>query len=200
MKKLIVSLLISIFSFSSFASDSKTFFRLDYGIGQFTSDKLDGLNANPQGPTYGIGFGSRFKYIELGAFYRKLSFEKEITHDSVANKIIHDGNTFGLDLSVFLNSHLGLKVGYAVNSYEQSFANAMSASAQASANSQYGIESDGHHSGLFYGVVFDFFAAKTWDMYASVLQFPMGDGNSTTSAQIGIRYQMNKSFADFFGD
>lgn len=200
MKKQIALILILLFPLSSFSSDSKTYIRADYGMGNFESDQLDSLNANLSGSTMGVAFGSKVKYIEFGAFYRKFDLKKEITHDGVTNEILHDGNTFGLDLSVFLNSHLSLKLGYAVNSYSQKFASAMSSTAEAAANSAYGIEGDGNKSSIFYGVNYDIFGGKTWDMYTSVIQFPMGDGKKSLTAQIGIRYYMNKSFSDFIGN
>lgn len=200
MKKQFVFLLILFFSQIGHAGDSKTFFRADYGLGQFKSDKLDALNANLSGSTYGFEFGPRIRYVEIGVFYRKFDFKKEITHDSVANTILHEGNAFGLDLNIFLNSHLSLKVGYAVNSYKQKFATTMSAASETAANSIYGIESDGKYSNVFYGANFDFFGTKSWDFYASVIQFPMGDGKNTLSTQLGIRYFWNKSLSDFIGD
>lgn len=181
------------------ASDTKTYFRADYGMGRFKSDKLDSLNANPKGSTFGVGFGSKMSYVEVGIFYRNFSFDSDITHDGVANHFVHKGKTFGLDLNVFLNNHLSLKFGYAINNYKQSFANKMSSSTLIAAKTVYGLEEDKTSSNIFYGANVDIFGGKAWDLYASVIQFPMGDSKSTLTAQIGIRFYMNKSFSDFFG-
>lgn len=199
MKKIILFFLLISFTQTLQASDSKTYFRTDYGIGRFKSDKLDSLNANPKGPTYGIAFGSKMNYVEVGIFYRNYSFDADINHDGAANQIVHKGKTFGLDLNVFLNNHLSLKIGYAINSYKQSFANSMSASSLSAAKTSYGIEDDKSSSNIFYGANIDIFGGKTWDLYASVIQFPMGDSKSTLTAQLGVRFYMNKSFSDFFG-
>lgn len=182
-----------------FAADSKTYFRVDYGMGRFKSDKLDSLNANPKGSTLGLAFGAKMSYVEVGIFYRNFSFDADITHDSTANQFIHKGKTYGLDLNVFLNNHLSLKLGYAINNYKQSFANTMSPSSLAAAKSSYGLEEDKSSSNIFYGANVDIFGGKTYDVYASVIQFPMGDGKSTLTAQVGLRFYMNKSFSDFFG-
>lgn len=199
MKKIILFFLFISFTQALLASDSKTYFRADYGMGRFKSDKLDSLNANPKGSTYGIAFGSKMSYVEVGIFYRNFSFDADITHDSSANQILHKGNTFGLDLNVFLNNHLSLKIGYAVNNYKQSFANSMSASSLSAAKISYGIEDNKSSSNIFYGANVDIFSGKTWDLYTSIIQFPMGDGKSTLTAQVGIRFYMNKSFSYFFG-
>lgn len=199
MKKIILFFLFISFTQALLASDSKTYFRADYGMGRFKSDKLDSLNANPKGSTYGIAFGSKMSYVEVGIFYRNFSFDADITHDSSANQILHKGNTFGLDLNVFLNNHLSLKIGYAVNNYKQSFANSMSASSLSAAKNSYGIEDNKSSSNIFYGANVDIFSGKTWDLYTSIIQFPMGDGKSTLTAQVGIRFYMNKSFSYFFG-
>ena len=199
MKKIILFFLFISFTQALLASDSKTYFRADYGMGRFKSDKLDSLNANPKGSTFGIAFGSKMSYVEVGIFYRNFSFDADITHDSSANQILHKGNTFGLDLNVFLNNHLSLKIGYAVNNYKQSFANSMSASSLSAAKNSYGIEDNKSSSNIFYGANVDIFSGKTWDLYTSIIQFPMGDGKSTLTAQVGIRFYMNKSFSYFFG-
>lgn len=199
MKKILLFFLFISFTQTIFAADSKTYFRADYGMGRFKSDKLDALNANPKGSTFGVGFGAKMSYVEVGIFYRNFSFDADINHDSTANQVIHKGKSFGLDLNVFLNSRLSLKIGYAVNNYKQSFANSMSTSALAAAKSTYGIEDDKTSSNIFYGANVDFFGGKTYDMYASIIQFPQGSGKSSLTAQIGLRFYMNKSFSDFFG-
>lgn len=200
MKNIILFFLILFSTQTLLAADSNTYFRLDYGKAQFTNDSLDALKAKPSGNSLGFSFGSKFKYIEAGLFYKNFSLDSDIVHDSVANQITHKGKSFGFDLSVFLNSHLSLKLGLAVNNYKQSFANPMlSTDALESANSRYGIENDHTSTNIYYGINFDIFGTKTWDLYTSVTQFPMGGGKNTLSAQLGIRLYVNKSISDFFG-
>ena len=68
MKKIILFFLFISFTQALLASDSKTYFRADYGMGRFKSDKLDSLNANPKGSTYGIAFGSKMSYVEAVSY------------------------------------------------------------------------------------------------------------------------------------
>ena len=199
MKKLIISFIFFIITHSSFAADSQTYVRLDYGLGEFKSDKLDSLNSKPTGSTIGASIGSKMSYVELGFFYRQMSFEADINHDGAANKIIHDGKTFGLDMNIFLNNHLSLKLGYAFNSYKEKMGTAVSSSVLNAIKSSYGLEESYSKSNVFYGANVDIFGAKKFDLYASVLHFPMGDSKSTTTAQAGIRMYMDLNFADFFG-
>jgi len=200
MKKLILFFLILFSTHSLLAADSNTYFRFDYGKAQFSNDSLDDLKAKPSGNSFGFSAGSKFKYIEAGLFYKNFSLASDIIHDSAANQIIHKGKTFGFDLSVFLNSHLSLKVGLAVNNYKQSFANGiLNTDALESANSMYEIENDHTSTNIYYGINFDIFGTKSWDLYTSITQFPMGDGKNTLSAQLGIRLYINKSISDFFG-
>lgn len=198
MKKAIVVLLFTLSTSITAFAETKTFFRADYGMGKFKSDKLDSLNANPSGSNLGLGFGSRMGYVEVGLFYKGGKYESDIKHDGMANKIEHKSKSFGLDLNVFLNSHFSLKVGYAVNNYTQKLSTPVSALAMSSIKTTYGIEEDKSSSNIFYGANVDIFGSKTFDLYASVLQFPMGDGKSTLTGQVGIRIYMNSSFADFF--
>lgn len=198
MKKAILFLLFTL-SFSKEAlAETKTFFRADYGMGKFKSDKLDSLNANPSGSNFGLGFGSRMGYVEVGLFYKGGKYESDIKHDGVTNKIDHKSKSFGLDLNIFLNRHLSLKVGYAVNNYSQKLTTPVSALTMSSIKTTYGLEDDKTSSNIFYGANVDIFGTKTFDLYASVLHFPMGDGKSTLTGQVGIRMYMKSSFADFF--
>lgn len=199
MKKLIISFIFFIITHSSFAADSQTYVRLDYGLGEFKSDKLDSLNSKPTGSTIGASIGSKMSYVELGFFYRQMSFEADINHDGAANKIIHDGKTFGLDMNIFLNNHLSLKLGYAFNSYKEKLGTTVSTPVLNAIKSSYGFEESYSKSNVFYGANVDIFGAKKFDIYASVLHFPMGDSKSTTTAQAGIRMYMDLNFADFFG-
>jgi len=199
MKKILTFLIFLITSHSSFGADSKSYLRLDYGLGEFKSEKMDSLNAKPTGSTIGFSVGSKMSYVELGLFYRQMSFEADINHDGAANKIIHDGKAFGLDMNIFLNNHLSLKLGYAFNSYKEKMGTAVSTSVLNAIKSSYGFEESYSKSNVFYGANIDIFGAKKYDLYASVLHFPMGDSKSSTTAQIGIRLYMDQSFADFFG-
>ncbi len=140
MKKLIISFIFFIITHSSFAADSQTYVRLDYGLGEFKSDKLDSLNSKPTGSTIGASIGSKMSYVELGFFYRQMSFEADINHDGAANKIIHDGKTFGLDMNIFLNNHLSLKLGYAFNSYKEKLGTTVSTPVLNAIKSSYGFE------------------------------------------------------------
>lgn len=199
MKKLVTILIFLITSHSSFGADSQTYVRIDYGMGEFKSEKYDSLNSKPKGSTIGASAGSKMSYVELGLFYRKMSLEADINHDGAANKIIHDGKTFGVDMNVFLNNHLSLKLGYAFNSYKEKLGTAVSAQVLSAIKSSYGLEETHNSSNIFYGVNLDFFGSKKFDIYTSVLHFPMGDSKSTTTAQAGIRIYMDLNFADFFG-
>ncbi len=198
MKKVILFILFTLSISSAAFAESKTFVRADYGLGKFKSDKLDSLNANPSGSNFGFEFGSRMGYVEVGIFYKGSKYEANINHDGVANKIDHKSKSFGLDLNIFLNRHFSLKVGYAVNNYSQKLATPLSALAMSSVKTTYGLEDDKTSTNIFYGANVDIFGGKTYDVYASILQFPMGDGKSNLTGQIGIRIYMNSSFADFF--
>ena len=197
MKK-ILFLILTLLTTLTVQAETKTYLRADYGIGRFKSDKLDALNANPSGSNIGVGFGSRMGYVELGVFYKGGSYKADINHDGVANKINHTSKSFGIDLNIFLNRHFSLKIGYTINNYSQKLETPLSVNAMRVVNSTYGLEEDKTTSNAFYGVNVDIFGGKTYDIYASVLQFPMGDGKSNLTGQIGIRIYMNSSFADFF--
>lgn len=199
MKKLTISFIFFIITHSAFAADSQTYVRLDYGVGQFKNDKMDSLNSKPTGSTIGASVGSKMSYVELGLFYRQMSFEADINHDGSANKIIHDGKTFGIDMNIFLNNHLSLKLGYAFNNYKEKLGTSVSAPVLNAIKSSYGLEESYSKSNVFYGANVDIFGAKKFDLYASVLHFPMGDTKSATTAQAGIRIYMDLNFADFFG-
>lgn len=199
MKKIITFLIFLVVSHSSFGADSKSYVRLDYGLGEFKSEKYEALNAKPTGSTLGLSVGSKMSYVELGLFYRQMSFEADINHDGAANKIIHDGKTFGVDMNIFLNNHLSLKLGYAFNSYKEKMGTAVSTSVLNAIKSSYGFEESYNKSNIFYGANLDIFGAKKYDLYASVLHFPMGDSKSTTTAQAGIRIYMDLTISDFFG-
>lgn len=198
MKKLITFLFL-ITTQLSFGADSPTYLRIDYGVGEFKSDKYDSLNSKPKGSTIGASVGSKMSYVELGIFYRKTLFETDINHDSAANKIIHDGKTFGVDMNVFLNNHLSLKLGYAFNTYKEKLGTSVSSAALNAIKTSYGLEETHSTSNIFYGANLDIFGAKKFDLYASVLHFPMGDSKSATTAQVGIRMYMDLNFSDFFG-
>jgi hypothetical protein len=199
MKKIITFLIFLVTSHSSFGANSQSYVRLDYGLGEFKNEKMDSLNAKPTGSTIGFSVGSKMSYVELGLFYRQMSFEADINHDGAANKIIHDGKAFGLDMNIFLNNHLSLKLGYAFNSYKEKMGTAVSSSVLNAIKSSYGLEESYSKSNVFYGANLDIFGAKKYDLYASVLHYPMGDSKSSTTAQVGIRLYMDQTFADFFG-
>ena len=199
MKKLIVGFIFFLGSYSSFAASGQTYARFDYGLGQFTNDKFDSFNTKPNGSTFGASIGSKMNYVELGLFYRKMSLQAEINHDGTANKITHDGKTFGIDMNVFLNKYLSLKLGYAFNSYKEKLETPVSTQALNSIKTLYGLEENYSKSNVFYGANVDVFGAKKIDLYASVLHFPMGDSKSTTTAQLGIRIYMDLKLSDFFG-
>ena len=199
MKKLIITFIFLITSHIAFAADSQTYVRLDYGLGEFKSEKYDSLNSKPNGSTLGFSIGSKMSYVELGLFYRQMSLEADINHDGAANKITHDGKTFGVDMNIFLNNHLSLKLGYAFNSYKEKLGTPVSAPVLTAIKASYGLEESYSKSNVFYGANLDIFGAKKFDIYASVLHFPMGESKSTTTAQAGIRMYMDLNFADFFG-
>lgn len=199
MKKIIVFLSLLITTQSSFGADSPTYVRVDYGVGEFKTNKSDSLNSKPKGSTIGGAFGSKMSYVELGLFFRKNSFEKDINHDGAANKIIHDGKTFGVDMNIFLNNHLSLKLGYAFNTYKEKLGTSVSSQTFNAIKTTYDLEESHNTSNIFYGANIDIFGAKKFDVYASLLHFPMGDGKSATTAQAGIRMYMDFSFSDFFG-
>lgn len=199
MKKLVATFIFLIITQSVIAADSQTYVRLDYGLGQFKSDKMDSLNSKPTGSTIGASIGSKMSYVELGLFYRQLSLKADINHDGAANKIVHDGKAFGVDMNIFLNNHLSLKLGYAFNSYKEKLGTAVSTPVLNAIKASYGLEESYSKSNIFYGANIDIFGAKKFDLYASVLHFPMGDSKSATTAQAGIRIYMDLNLADFFG-
>jgi hypothetical protein len=199
MKKLITILIFLIASPTCFGADSPTYLRIDYGIGEFKSNKYDSLNSKPKGSTIGVSMGSKMSYVELGVFYKKMSFESDINHDDLANKIIHDGKTFGVDMNVFLNNHLSLKLGYAFNSYKEKLGTAVSTPVLTAIKTSYGLEETHTTSNIYYGANLDIFGAKKLDIYTSILHFPMRDSKSTTTVQAGIRMYMDLSLSDFFG-
>ena len=198
MKKLLVVIFSFIIVQNSFSAETKTYFRADYGIGKFTTDKLDSLNANPMGNTIGAGFGARMAYVELGFFYKNFSYNADITHDGAANKIIQDGKSFGLDMSVFLNNHLAIKFGYAFNNYQQKVETNVNAITWQAIKTSYGLEENRSTSNVFYGANIDLFGNRRWDVSLSVVHFPMGNGSST-SASLGLRLYMENTLSDFFG-
>ena len=197
MKKLIIVVLF-IFSQPILSAETDTYLRLDYGLGSFESDKLDALNANPSGATFGVGLGTRINYIELGIFYRNFSFESDIIHDSTANKVVHKGKAYGIDMNIFLNKRLSLKLGFAVHNYKETLATPVSAGTATIINSIYGLEDKYSSSNIYYGVNFDILGGKKYDVFASVTQYPMIDGKSSRTAQIGIRIYMDTTFASLF--
>lgn len=198
MKKIVLIIFTLLTTKAALSADTQTYVRADYGMGQFKSDTLDTLNATPKGSTVGISIGSRMSYVEMGLFYKNFSFESDITHDSVANKISHKGKSFGLDMSVFLNHHLSLRIGYAIHNYKQKITTPVSSTAESAIETIYGLKDDENSSNVFYGANIDIFAGKKYDIYTSVIQYPMGDKSSLT-AQVGIRIYMDSTFADFFG-
>lgn len=197
MKKVIL-ILFSLFS-TQVMSAGDAYVRADYGLGHFKTDRLDALNANPSGPTYGLSFGANFKTVEIGMFYKKLSFKSDIIHDSIANTIVHDGTSIGLELSLFLNNHFSLKGGYALNKYTQKLGTAQSGLSLTAIRINYGLEDDASSSDFFMGANYDIFANKKYDVYISALHFPMGDSKSSTTAQLGIRIYMDINFASILG-
>lgn len=199
MKKLLVILFSFIITQSSFAADSKNYFRADYGMGKFTSEKLGSLNANPTGSTWGAAFGARMSYIELGFFFKKFDYSADITHDSVANKIIHDGKSFGVDMNIFLNNYLSLKLGYSINNYSQKIKTPTNAVTDKAIKLSYGLEDDKNNSNFYYGANIDLFGSKKWDVSFSVVRFPMDNGKNSTSASLGLRLYMDGSLSSFFG-
>lgn len=192
-------LVLFIFNQALFAAETDSYLRVDYGLGQFKSDKLDALNANPSGSTFGIGFGTRVSYVEFGLFYRNFSFEADINHDSTANKIVHKGKAYGLDMNVFLNKRLSLKLGFAIHNYKETLATPVSAAVAPIVKSIYGLEEKYSSTNVYYGANVDIFAGKKYDVFASVTQYPMGDGKSSTTAQVGIRIYMDTTIASLFG-
>jgi hypothetical protein len=199
MKKIIILLILLIATHSSFGADSPTYIRIEYGVGEFKNIKYDSLNSKPTGSTVCGSIGSKMSYVELGLFFRKNSFEKDINHDGAANKIIHDGKTFGADMNIFLNNHLSLKLGYAFNTYKEKLGTSVSLQTLSAIKTIYDLEESHNTSNIFYGASFDIFGAKKFDVYASILHFPMGNGKSATTAQAGIKIYMDFNFSDFFG-
>lgn len=193
------SLLTLLTSFICSASETFTYVRADYGLGKFTSDKYDKLNAKPDGSTIGFSLGSKMSYVELGLFYRQSNLESDINHDGLANKISHKGTSYGVDMNVFLNNHLSLKFGYSFNSYKEKLGTSVSTQTLTAIKNVYGLQESYTSSNVFYGANLDIFGAKKFDFYTSVLHFPMGDGKSSTTAQFGIRLYMDLTIADFFG-
>ena len=198
MKKIIIIFTSFIISQNSFSTETKTYVRAEYGIGKFTSEKLDPLNANPSGNVYGVGFGARMAYVEVGGFFKQSKFDADITHDGASNKIIHDGKSFGIDMNIFLNNHLGLKFGYAFNKFTQKIDSPVNTVTTQAIKTIYGL-ADSNTSHVYYGVNIDIFGKRTWDMSVSLVHYPMGNGKSSTAAALGLRLYMNGSFADFFG-
>jgi len=200
MRKILPLLITFIISLKSFASGSKTYFRADYGIGEYKTDKLNSLNANPGGSTWGAGYGTKMSNVELGLFFRNFNFNKDIVNDGVANKILHNGKSYGVDMNVFLNNHLSLKIGYSFNIIDQKFAIPVSGATLASMKSTYGIQEGYNTSNIFYGAGLNIFAGKKFDTIASIVHIPAGNNNSSTSVQIGLVFYSDSSFADFFGN
>lgn len=192
-------ILFLLFNISTCFAETKSYWRMDYGLGKFSSPKLNALDANPTGKTYGIGFGSKIDYVELGFFYRAFSLETPINHDGVANKISHDGSSLGVDMNVFLNGHISLKLGYATHRYKEKLKTSVTTSTLDGIKTIYGLEEDHHSSNFFYGANLDILGSKSFDIYTSVLNFPKEDGKNTLSAQVGIRIYMSSSIGDFFG-
>lgn len=198
MKGIMIFLFTFLFIQSAMGLD-KTYFRTDYGLATFTSEKLDLLNTNPKGTTMGFAFGKRIDYMELGFFYKSSSLSAEINHDGAANKIIHDGTSFGLDLSFFINQHLSVKAGYSFNRYKQKTETLVNATATNAIKTIYGLQEDFTTSNVYFGSAIDIFATPTYDVYVSANYFPMSNGANLMSAQLGIRIYMNAGFTDFFG-
>jgi hypothetical protein len=199
MKCIVIVIILFLSIQNGFSAESKTYFRADYGIGNFTSEKLDSLNANPSGSTLGVGLGAKIGYIEIGGFYKNFAYEKEINHDNAANKLIHEGSSFGLEMNILVNNHLGIILGYSFNNYTQKLETSISTQAYNAAKTIYGIEESKSGSNVFLGASIDIFSSKKWDITSSVLHFMQGDGKSNTSAQAGIKIYFNSNFSDFFG-
>lgn len=199
MKKLIATFIILISSYSSYAASGQAYLRLDYGMGQFSSLKYDSVNAKPNGSTMSAFIGTKIRYLELGLFYKKMSFAADINHDGVANKIIYDGKAFGIDMSVLLTNHLSLKVGYAVNTYKEKLETDVNVPALNAIKSIYGLEDNFMKSNVFYGANIDLLGSRKYDIYASILHFPLGDSKSITTAQMGLRIYFDSNFSDYIG-
>lgn len=180
------------------AQEAKNYFRMDYGLGHFKSNQMEALNVRPTGNTVGLAFGSKFQYVELGGFYRKNSFEADFTHDSLNNKILHQGSNYGLEMNIFLNQRLSLKLGYTISSFTEKLSTAVSAQTMTAIRSTYGLEESHTSSKVFYGASFDFFGNQNFDLYASVIHFPASGNKSTTTAQVGFRIYMKSIVETFF--
>ena len=191
-----------IFIISSFkvtADDStKNYLRIDYGIGNFKTDKFETYKASPVGKTFGAAFGTRFDFLELGIFYRNMNLESKIISDSVNNKILHTGSSLGLDMSIFLNRRFSLKVGYALNNYKEKLASDVSSTSLNAIKTTYGLEESHSSSKVFYGGSVDFFDNPQYDLYFSVVHFPTSNGGSYTTAQIGFRIYVKSVLESFF--
>jgi hypothetical protein len=98
-------------------------------------------------------------------------------------------------LNLFLNNHFSLKGGYAINKYTQKLGTTQSGLSLTAIRINYGLEDDAKSSNYFMGVNYDIFAKKKYDVYVSVLHFPMGDTKSSTTAQLGIRMYIDTNFA-----
>ncbi len=187
---------------SGFSEDgrtsSKNYLRVDYGQGSFKSEKLDKYNADPVGKTYGASFGTRFEFLELGFFYRKMNFVGDIISDGTKNKILHDGSDYGIEMSIFLNRRLSLKVGYAMNTYDQKLNTSVSASSLSAIKTTYGLETDHSSTQVFYGGSIDLFDNPQYDIYLSVIHFPSSNTGSSTTAQMGIRIYVKSVLESFF--
>lgn len=171
---------------------------VDYGLSKVDYAPLSDLNVTPTGGAFGISLGSRTGMIEPEVFFRSLAASGDIIHDGVSNKVDHDQKTFGAAIKFYLTKKFYLRFGYTFSNTTHKIAESQGEHADSEIWRIYGLVDGKLYNGPTYGLGYNFFDGKIFDVYTHFARTHTLESGSEMSVSLGIKFYFNLGFRSAF--
>lgn len=174
--------------FTSFKSFSASVMALDYGYSKIDYEPMSAKNVTPMGPGFGVSIGTRNGLVGTEFYYRNLTASGDYIHDSVTGQFEHKQSSFGAGVQVYLTKQLFLRFGYGFSRIEQTNQTLQESYRNQQIASTYGLIDKSTGSGPNYGIGYNFFDGKRWDVFALFNRDHIYDGATEMRVSVGIKF------------
>ncbi len=176
------------FLFTCTPSYSASVVTVDYGYSKIDYEPMKNNNVTPLGSGFGLSIGSRSGLLGTELYYRSLAAKADYIHDAQSGEFEHQQKTYGAAVKVYLTKQLFLRFGYGFSRIEQSNLNPRESYRNQQINQIYALVEKSTSSGPSYGVGYNFFDGKRWDIYAAIHREHIYDNATELRMSVGIKF------------
>ena len=191
-------LVFAALTFKTTISRAASVLSVDYGLSKVDYSPMSDYQVTPTGPNFGVSFGSRSGMMEPEIFFRSLSAEGDFIHDNAPNQFEHLQKTYGLALKFYLTKKFFFRFGYSISRVNQRIINEVDQAVADQITSTYQMVAQKTYNGPVYGVGYNFFDGKTFDIYSALSRTHILESGTELSVSAGIKFYFNLGISSVF--